>query len=273
MSHKFGTGGPEQWKDEPASLGPHQLDAWRKKAQAGQTFRAIPGIRGAWHEPTKDGEGPQWMAWHKYNRAADADKAGPKRHTLFKAAQGEKPDTRWPGVTPTDPFGDISNSEIAKRLAVRKGSRDVGQGTYRGPGDTVAPKSKPSPVTPKTPEKEIDPETDRMSHADKFDPEKQRQQQLDRVSDVMRQRKDVKANLNFSDLKGPPNIRTLANPKNVRARQAYGNPTVGSQMARSYRQYGDDQRLYKEIMDVLKGDKEGQEKAKKYFGSTPDSEK
>ena len=43
-------------------------------------------------------------------------------------------------------------------------------------------------------------EKNRMAHVDKFDPTLLRQQQLDRVSDVMKRTKDAKDSINLNDL-------------------------------------------------------------------------
>jgi len=43
-------------------------------------------------------------------------------------------------------------------------------------------------------------EKNRMAHVDQFDPEKQRQQQLARVSDVMKRTKAAKDKINLNDL-------------------------------------------------------------------------
>lgn len=207
LEHKFGRYGGregERWANEPQSLGPHQLDAWRKTARSGKVVPANRGETGAWN--AGDDEAPNWQRWVSTN-------PNPKRFSAFKGTQGEKPDPRWPGVTSTDPYGDYSNREILGRLARRKGSGDDPHKTYRGPGDTVSPTYRPTPDkaqvirdnpsnNPLIAQMKSDLDTsDRMSHADKFDPEKQRQQQLARVSDVMRQQRDVKKNVNFSDFK------------------------------------------------------------------------
>jgi len=201
LEHKFGSGEGKTWQHEPQSLGRHQLDAWRKTAQSGKVVPAHRGETGAWENPDVTPYDRMVHGKSTHSKWVNTN-TNPKRFSVFGASQGEKPDSRWPGVTSTDPYGDPTNLKVGRDLARRKGSGQGGrQGEYRGPCDTVAPRSKPATAAPKTPEKEIDPETNRMAHADKFDPEKQRQQQLDRVSDVMRQQKDVKKNVNFSDFK------------------------------------------------------------------------
>jgi len=207
LEHKFtgGSWGRGGGKDkEPASLGPHQLSAWRKTATSGKRVPANRGETGAWGLKNTS----NWQKWQNTN-------TNPKRFSVFRAAQGEKPDPRWPGVTSTDPFGSKTNREFALEVARRKGSGNDPStgGTYRGPGDVIAPRSRPSPpdkIQALRDNPSDDPiiaqmkdqlnTSDRMAQVDKFDPEKQRQQQLDRVSDVMKQQKDTKANLNFSDL-------------------------------------------------------------------------
>jgi len=269
LEHKFGTGTMKSWGQEPVSLAPHNLDAWRKTARSGKVTPV------SWHDR-------HGGSWPDPNLTPDELKAGEKDPTLktYRKFVSTNTNPRYRTVDDTgfrtphelgQSYGtpgsggrewplssdrgdrlfkpDTTNLGLGKDLAWRKGSGNLkpnqkferprrhdlpepkgylGQGTYRGPGDTIAPRSKPAPATtaaPKTPEKKIDPETNRMAHADRFDPEKQHRQQLDRVSDVMRQQRDTKKNVNFSDF----------NPKlSAQLRRSYADEVYAGQMQRKY---------------------------------------
>lgn len=87
-------------------------------------------------------------------------------------------------------------------------------------------------------------EKNRMAHADKFDPTLLRQQQLDRVSDVMKRTKDAKDSINLNDLpntNGNTNSRLGRQDKN--RPKVVHNPHVGPEHVTS-RGIGDQLRNY-----------------------------